>query len=391
MNLHLTIDQKFILSFIERQEEFSDSNNKYVLFTHQESVTKAFDALETVPMKAHSLAGILKQFEDVKTIYFHGLTAFFQELILEFQLWEKYTLTWIFYGGELFGSYRFYNNFLMSKSQEEHKKMYPEYYFKPSINPIQLRRNILNYKFYKKKLVEESARMEEAVKRIDYFAHYIYSDYKRYVLPINPNIKFIDWNYAINSDDKKVIRKTSTKTLILGNSASIYNNHADGLHVLKENLKENSVWNILTPLSYNDRRGYGESISSLGKALFGEKFQPLTAFLPKNEYEQLISSISAAVYFNLRSQAAGNVFWFIRQEIPVFLKKENTLFGFLKEIGIIPLSVEEDLPLFLKNERHISFELLKNNAENLAHFFSKERVGNAYQKLLSVDLKNDSN
>ena len=391
MNLHLAIDQKFILSFIERQEEFSDSKNKYVLFTNQESLIKELDALEIVPMKVHSLTSVLKQFDDIKTIYFHGLTDFFQDLILQLRLWEKYTLTWVFYGGELFGSYKFYDTFLMTKSQGEHKKMYPEYYFKPSINPIQLRRNILNFKFYKNKLIEESNRMEEAVKRIDYLAHFIYSDYEKYVLPISPNIKFIDWNYAINSKDKKVSRKKREKTLILGNSASIYNNHADALHFLKKNLKDGSEWSVLTPLSYNDRRGYGERISNLGKTLFGEKFQPLTVFLPKNEYEQLISSISAAVYFNLRSQAAGNIFWFIRQEIPVFLKKENSLYGFLKEIGITPLSVEEDLPLFLKNEHHISFELLKNNAENLAHFFSKERVGNAYQKLLSVDLKNDSN
>jgi hypothetical protein len=222
-------------------------------------------------------------------------------------------------------------------------------------------------------------------------AHFIYSDYEKYVLPINPNIKFIDWNYAINSADKKINKKNNSKTLILGNSASIYNNHADGLHFLREHLKDDFGWNILTPLSYNDRRGYGDRISNLGKTLFGENFRALADFLPKNEYEQVINSISAAVYFNIRSQAAGNIFWFIRQEVPVFLKKENTLFKFLKSIGITPFSVEKDLPIFFQNENHISKQVLKTNAEKLDVFFSNERVGSAYQKLFSLDLKHERN
>lgn len=386
MNLHLTIDQKFILSFIEIQEEYSLSQNKYILFSNEEKIDKSLNALIKRSLDHDNFEKLIQQERDVKTIYFHGLSTFFQELILKFRLWENFQLVWVFYGGELFGSNQFTKKFLLPKSQKLFRKMYPELFFKAAINPIQLRRNIINLIHYKGELIRQETKLIEAIKKIHFVAHFIYGDYQKFILPINSEIKWINWNYALNNKDTKISRKSNQPiNIILGNSASIYNNHLDGLDYLKHHKTNEVDWNLLVPLSYNDRRGYSNEIIKYGTILFGEKFQPITGFLPKTEYEELISSVSAAIYFNLRSQAAGNIFWFIRQEIPVFLKKDNNLFDFLQSIGIEVLSIEKDLPQFLKDPQSIALEQLEENRKSLEKFFSKDNVASSYRNLLEIN------
>jgi hypothetical protein len=165
MNLHLAIDQKFIKAFKERQEQFSDTPNYYIIFTDQKEFMNNNGGIEYLPLDRECFERILQKQSSINTIYFHGLTNFFQDLIIELKLWEKYNLTWIFYGGEVFGSYKLLSTFLMPKSKEAHKRMYPEYYFKPCLNPIQFRRNILNFKFYRNKLKAETTRMESVVRK----------------------------------------------------------------------------------------------------------------------------------------------------------------------------------------------------------------------------------
>lgn len=380
MNLHLSYDEKFLDPFIDYAERFTSSDNKYIVIckngelNHVQSgiVIKSDEDIE-------SLEKIISKLNDIKRIYFHALPKLFAELINGSKITsiKKYLL---FYGGEVFGLNRFESEFYLDKTLHINRKL-SHSKIELSLNPIQLRRNILNHKHYSSLKFNKDREVESALKKIDFIAHYIQEDVDEYVKKINPNIKQINWNY-FGQDQSKVSqiegKNKNAKTILMGNSASPFNNHIDGidyLHSLDLKLK------IIAPLSYGGNPKYINYVESYGNQKFGDGFQALTKFLKPEKYYSLMRDVKAAVFFNVRSQAAGNILWLLSNKIPVFMLEESSLFKFLKSNDIHVYSIKKHLNLSLGQEDKLK-DQAKYNIEAINKVFGEKAMKEKYKSLL---------
>lgn len=123
--------------------------------------------------------------------------------------------------------------------------------------------------------------------------------------------------------------------ILVGNSATATNNHAEALALLSRSRLGSR--RIVVPLSYGDAR-YAEAICRLGAELFGERFLPLRDFLPLDQYSAAIARCSAVVMNHVRQQAVGTINAALYKGAKVFLRPENPLLAYYRELG---LRVEE--------------------------------------------------
>lgn len=156
--------------------------------------------------------------------------------------------------------------------------------------------------------------------------------------------------------------------ILIGNSASKTNNHLEAFEKLKSICL--SEQKLIVPLSYGDKK-YGQEIFNRGKEDFGEDFDGILEFMPLEAYNSYVQSCGIVIMNHYRQQAVGNVLLMLWMGAKVFLDERNTLFHYLKRIGIVVFSVSSDLvvsnPKCLENlsqeEQNINRAILKTEIE----------------------------
>lgn len=118
--------------------------------------------------------------------------------------------------------------------------------------------------------------------------------------------------------------------IILGNSATKENCHKEALDKLACYKGEN--FEVICPLSYGDEE-YGEEIAVYGKKLLGEKFIPITEFMAKEKYVELLSSCSVGIFNNDRQQAMGNINMLLVLGKKVFLRENTSMWKTYNDAG----------------------------------------------------------
>ncbi|HNT27185.1 MAG TPA: TDP-N-acetylfucosamine:lipid II N-acetylfucosaminyltransferase [bacterium] len=129
--------------------------------------------------------------------------------------------------------------------------------------------------------------------------------------------------------------------ILIGNSATFENNHADVLEHLRRAPLPGG--RIVVPLSYGDPV-YGDRITQLGRELFGDRFHPVLDFLPFPQYAALLRSCPTALFGHERQQALGAVLIALWNGSTVFLSPTSVIYRHLKNLGVDVLSLSDDLP-----------------------------------------------
>lgn len=161
------------------------------------------------------------------------------------------------------------------------------------------------------------------------------------------------------------INNSKEVSILLGNSADPSNNHEEALLILKNYDSHNIPINIFCPLSYGSE-WQADHISKIGKEWFGEKFYPLLEFMEFDQYNKLLNRIDIAIFNHNRQQGVGNITSMLAKGKKVYLKTNNTVFAFLKNLGIEVFDVKEFnlLPLDDKTK--------ESNIEKMKNYFSKD-------------------
>jgi len=119
--------------------------------------------------------------------------------------------------------------------------------------------------------------------------------------------------------------------ILLGNSATAPNNHAEALLSLSR--LELAGRRIIVPLSYGGA-DYADEVCRLGSRLFGSSFVPLRDFLPLQEYLALTQGCSTVIMNHIRAQAFGNIAASLYAGAHVLLRPENPLYDLLRSWGV---------------------------------------------------------
>ncbi|WP_332815629.1 TDP-N-acetylfucosamine:lipid II N-acetylfucosaminyltransferase [Ramlibacter sp.] len=148
-----------------------------------------------------------------------------------------------------------------------------------------------------------------------------------------------EWNYDINQSLEHARRAQAPAlgdNILLGNSATPENNHADAFALMGE-LGGRTV---VCPLGYGDA-SYASAIRQLGKETLGQHFHPLADFVPALQYADLMRSCGIVVMNHRRQQALGTINAALCNGAKVFLRPENPLHAFYRSLGVQIFSVDE--------------------------------------------------
>ena len=134
-------------------------------------------------------------------------------------------------------------------------------------------------------------------------------------------------------------RNNSANCILLEHSAMSNNNHLDLIaKVRKLNLKGRKMY---LPVSYGNE-GIKEYV--IRNAHFdGCETKCLTEVLPTQEYLELLSDCSHALFGTIRQSGLGNSYLLLRRGVKVFYYKDSVLYKQLKSFGFHVFSIEDDL------------------------------------------------
>jgi len=148
-----------------------------------------------------------------------------------------------------------------------------------------------------------------------------------------------DQNFDMASQLCTKSRSEGKWRILFGNSADPTNNYIDGFKYLSKVLPDVEVFTIL---SYGDENGKKWALEA-GEKTFGDDFHPIMDFMPRACYLDFLMDKDAVVMFHNRPQAVGNIMTALVLGKPVFIKKSNAIYDFLKSIGGLPVYDVVDL------------------------------------------------
>ncbi|MDL0431991.1 TDP-N-acetylfucosamine:lipid II N-acetylfucosaminyltransferase [Marinobacter sp. TBZ242] len=174
--------------------------------------------------------------------------------------------------------------------------------------------------------------------------------------------------YLSNVIDPKMTWETSPNpdhdglNILLGNSADPSNNHIEALERLLP-FKDQNI-KIFAPLSYGDQN-HAKKVVTQGKEWFGNKFVPMTDFMPFEQYLEFLETLDIAIFNHRRQQAMGNTITLLGMGKTVFIRSDVSHWRFLNGLGI-KLNDVESIELC-----RIAPDEAEGNARVVRSYFSK--------------------
>ena len=374
--LHVAPDEKFIDSAIWQFQKVTSSHNMFLILL-DEGKSKALRVKNVKtpifkPRTKKTLTWIKQQESNVDLVCFHGIDSkYIAKVILNLSV--KTRVLWFLFGAEV------YNNRQITRVEDILLKDTLTY----NENPFKSLEYFLKIPFRKIKgfLTNPDHHIVRAIKRADYCGILFEEELENLNKRMGISPKHVVFCYYPIEFILKEDLNVSDNNILLGNSATITNNHLDIFEMLKEFDLENR--RLIVPLNYGDNR-YKTKILSVGKKIFKNRFNPLVHFMPLDEYNRCIESCSIAIMPHIRQQAVGNVLVMLYMGAKVYLSNRNTVFHYLKRLNVTLFSIEEDL---MDNEdrfKGLSAKEKKNNKDIVSFEIGKDRL----LPLLEEQLKN---
>lgn len=175
-------------------------------------------------------------------------------------------------------------------------------------------------------------------------------------------------------DEPTVDRNHQGLRILLGNSADPSNNHIEALERLLP--FKDQPFKIYAPLSYGDQN-HAKKVISQGKVWFGDKFVPMTDFMPFEQYLEFLKSLDIAIFNHKRQQAMGNTITLLGMGKTVYLRSDVSQWELLNNEGITVLDVERnDLKL-------LDAESVDRNIQVVKEKFSRDKLVEQYARIFS--------
>lgn len=322
--VHFALDEKFIDSAYESFEHAAPGRNKFYVI----GSPKDLKYVRHTPLHFISPYSLLNprfysSLRRASFVVLHQLTRFHRLLLRLSPADVRYI--WIGFGVDYYNLICSPEELLLEKTHEYVKA-----------NDMNTRANGMasRAKAIAKHALDNFESMPNLLSKLTAFAPVLEVEYELIRERNGPHLApYISWNYGSMShlvDSSTPKQPLADGDILLGNSASITNNHMEALDILSGVGIGNR--RIICPLSYGDST-YGDHVVEYGQRLFGDQFVPVTGFLPLGDYLELISRCSVFVANHLRQQGLGNVVSMMAMGARVFLNSRSPIYGDYKEKG----------------------------------------------------------
>lgn len=189
---------------------------------------------------------------------------------------------------------------------------------------------------------------KKTLKKINYFASYILEDYHFFKKYYPNNMLFTPVNLC-NVDqyivDKNLRVSENAKNILVGNSISFESNHIDAFKIIN-NVGLDDDSQIVVPLNYGDKTEYKYEVIKAGENYFREQFFPITDFIERGNYIEMLTSCSTGIFYHRRQQAMGNILAMLYLGCRIYLSKYNPVTEYFKRLGFIIFILEDEYALF---------------------------------------------
>lgn len=189
--------------------------------------------------------------------------------------------------------------------------------------------------------------------------------------------------FTVSTFDQEKIRDQTddqpvgSVNAMLGNSASPYLNHLDGLDILSAA----SRLKITLPLSYGNQ-AYNQLLQEKLKEKAGPNLTILNDYLAAEEYYNLLSRMHLYISPSIRSIGMGNITTMLALGKSVVLFPNNPGSAYLKQCGFHVEDLHYDLPVS-SFEEFANQVPIKTNQDLAQKFFSKEAIERNYRSIFA--------
>lgn len=345
MILHVASLDKFIPPFIELiNEHFDSSKHQFWLSGDKEKYPyqTSNNTYQVKRTKAGRLKGLLYlavQLHKADKIILHGLFNIHVVIMLACMPWLLNKCYWVMWGGDLY-TYKL--------GEKNWKWKVKEFFRRPVI------KNMGHLVTYISGDVELARQWYGAKGQYHECLMYTSNLYKE--LKLEP-------------------KTCNTLNIQVGNSADPSNNHIEVLEKLLP-YKDQDI-KIFVPLSYGDQQ-HAEKVIRLGREWFGNKFQPLTDFMPFDDYLKFLGDIDIAVFNHHRQQGMGNTITLLGLGKAVYMRSDISPWSFFSDKNVDVLDVNNF------SCEVLSVSKAKENIKNVASYFSDSTLIKQYIRIFSL-------
>ena len=131
---------------------------------------------------------------------------------------------------------------------------------------------------------------------------------------------------------------TEVITVVVGNSATDTNCHIEAFGLLSR--FQNEKIRIVCPLSYGNS-DYRNAVIKKGTEIFGDKFVPLSDFVPRDEYVKRLNECDVGVFYNNRQQGMGNISILLGLGKKVYLREGTSMWNSYCHKGYVIFSTSQ--------------------------------------------------
>ena len=330
MIVHLFEDQKFVDNTIINFDSQSVDLNKYIVFSNTKYLkyVSSTDRVLVLPNSSYKL-DFEFIYKDCQLLIIHFLTPI--KLYILKHKPPHVKVLWSVWGGDAYDHFQKQDFFeqLTQNIQKESiyqqlrfSKLYSLYHLiRYRVKPLKKEFNLLN--------------------KIDFISTVLPYEFESINKEFNLSLKYIDFNYSAHKF-KKSLSINLGNSIIIGNSATLSNNHLDVFEIVK-----NIKIKVVVPLSYGayGYEDYKEKIISKGNMLFGDNFQAIEYFLPIKDYDEILMSSNTMIMYHIRQQALGNIYMALFLGMRVFLNKKSITYKYLKDEGMIVFDLKKESEL----------------------------------------------
>ena len=179
--------------------------------------------------------------------------------------------------------------------------------------------------------------------------------------------------------------KDDPLTIVLGNSASKNNQHQEALTWLKPFANENLI--IKVPLNYAGPPEYVEEVIETGRALFQDKFMPITQMMEKETYDEMLAACDIAIFAHHRQQGLYVVYTMLKHGLKMFMREEVSSYKNLKSSGFTLFASEDISNMSFDDFRTFNQADANVNKSLMRDFFSEEALIPKWQQKINEILK----
>ena len=366
--LHITPDDKFFDGVFSCWEKLDKLSNEALLIANNESQTlryiKTLKELQILSDEDEIRKKLT--FGDYQILFFHSLSS---RLYKYFRYIPKDKIViWWAWGFDLY-----YENL-------SPQPFIPINLYKPLTRVFVKANNNSSWlhttlRFLVKKILVQH-QVTSIIQRIDYFQPVTKIEYQLMLKVRGFRAKEFYFEGSLGGEVSTNSRLVSGN-ILLGNSASITNNHLDVINTVLKNRKDNQQ--IILPLNYG---GDADYVSWLKKYIGDiDNINPLCDFLPAEKYFQLLDTCTYACFGVVRQQAMGNIRYALCHGIKVFLYRDSVPYRSLKEMGFVIYAIEDiDSNSFtspLTNDEMIqNKQAYEQEKKRRSHLYNKFQIEN---------------